>query len=497
MGLGSLLRKARNVGPSVTLPGIGKVAIADVMTGGMTKQASVAQPYVEDLVRDVPVAGDIVGVDSSAEIAQQQQQEALGQAQAQREKSFDEAQKYLSPYRTMGESVLFGADGSGGMLDRVKGGDFVQGDFSYTGSQPKFSYGGTRPSEFSYGGQGLASKVGYGGQQPDQFSYGGQGQQGQLNYTGQQGSDTGYTGSQSYDTGYTGGPVDRSIESYMKDDPSLAWQQEQMEKMLERRAAAKGGFGGGAIEREMLRETAGLLSQDYGNRFNRAQQERMADVSGERDQYGRSLTDLNLRNIAERSDYDRAGTALDRANLAEQSQYGRASTAFDRANLAEQSQYDRAANQYGMDVSREQDAYGRALTDTNMGNLASQDAYNRAQYGYQTGVDREQDAYNRATQQHGFNVTQEQQDYNRALSQYGIEGQNLANEYGQLSKLASFGPQMAQAMANAQLGHGSSLSDLAIQGGNVNASATMANANQLGKLMELGGSAAQLYAAGV
>ena len=412
-----------------------------------------------DLVRDVPVLGNLFGQESSAERAAAQQQEALGQAQQYQEKMYQEAKGMLSPYQKMGQDILLGTPEtqyttiktpfgeqkiptgvtrSGGLVDRITGGEFVQDDFSYSGQKPSFDYQGKPMGAFDYQGKGQQGSVGYQGQQP-KFDYQGAGQKGTIDYSG--------------------GPVDRSIESYMKDDPSLAWQQEQMEKMLNRQAAAGGRWGGGGTAREMMRETSGLLSQDYANRFNRAAQERQAAVGAERDKYGRAVDATTL------------------------------------ANLAEQSAYGRASDQYNRDVLADQTAYNRALTDVNLANQAEQAQYGRDQYAYQTGVDREADMYGRAVDQYGRDVSAEQTDYNRAVQQYGIQGQNLQNQLNQLTALANYGPATAQAMANAAIGQGSSLSDLAIQQGNVAANATMAGGNQLAKILEMGGDIAKIAGA--
>jgi len=408
------------------------------------------------------VYDDVTGV-TAAEDAQEAQTYGIDQARESQERGYQRSSDILDPYRQMGEDVLFGGRGykdvqvpemvkgpmgmmvpsgrmttkqvqtgerTGGLAHAIQSGEFMQNDFNYGGQQPDaFSYGGQQPDAFNYGGPSMHSSVDYQGQQPDAFNYQGAGQQGQL--------------------GYEGSPVDRSIESYMKDDPSLAYQQEQMEKMINRQGAAKGRWGGGATGREMMRETAGLLSQDYGNRFNRAAQERGVAAGAERDMYGRALTD------------------------------------FDLANQAEQSQYGRSMDQYGLDVDRERDAYGRALTDTQMGNVAAQDAYGRAQYGYESGVDRERDAYGRSVDQYGMDRDREQQAYGRARDEYGIQGQNMQNQLNQYMGLANMGVNASNAMSNAALGQGTKMSDLAIQQGNVNAAASMAKGSPWSNLLEL------------
>jgi hypothetical protein len=140
------------------------------------------------------------------------------------------------------------------------------------------------------GGSALAQlmqKQNAGGFDPGSFNYGGQ-QPNQFNYSGQ--------------------PVDRSIASYMQDDPSLAWQQEQLQRQIDRSGAQQGRWGGGATMRESMREQQGLLSQDYANRFNRAAMERGADVGAETDRYGRAINQYGLDTQREQQNYQRGLT---------------------------------------------------------------------------------------------------------------------------------------------------------------------------------------------
>lgn len=443
--------------------------------GGLSDAGGALLSGGRDLVRDVPLVGGLLGQESTEEQAIRSQKDASNAAIAAQQEAFNKAQSYLDPYRQMGENVFLGKEQfdsegkslgrSGGLSDRIQGGEFLQDKFSYGGEQPNFSYSGQQPDAFKYGGPTMASSVNYSGQQPDAFNYGGAGQQGKLDYQGQQQGQL----------DYQGGPIDRSIESYMKDDPSLAWQQEQMEKAINRQGAAKGRWGGGATGREMMRETAGLLSQDYGNRFNRASQERLADVGTEIDQYGRSLTGLGLQNQAEQSNYNRAGMALD------------------RSNMAEQSDYLRSTGEYGMGVDREQRGYDRAYTDTNLANQAAQDAYNRQQYGYESGVDRERDAYGRATQQYGFDVNREQNQYGRATDDYARTGANMQNKLNQLTGLANYGPQMSQSMSNAMLGHATNINDMSMNQANAEAAARLSGGNTLTNLLNLGKGGMDIY----
>lgn len=360
---------------------------------------------VGGLTKDTPVGG-LMGQESSAEEAGNIQRGALSDAQQFQEAMYQEAKDQLSPYAEMGSTWM-------GNLERgIQEGQFIPEEFSYKGAPT------TTPSLSHYD---PVSGVDYQGQQVDPFSYVGTGQQGALDYQGR--------------------PVDRSIASYMQSDPSLAWQQEQMEKAINRQGAARGRWGGGATAREMMRETSGLLSQDYANRFARAQAERGAQVGAEQDRYGRSLTDLALQ------------------------------------NQAEQAMYGRARDEYGLDTAREQEAYQRALTGSEWERQAEQERHGRRIQDFQ------------------IKKAAEQERYDRAFRGYGMEQERLQNQLAQYQGLANLGPQMAQSMANAALGQGSALSNLAIQQGNVAAAAKMADSNQLGRLLELGGQAAQLYGA--
>jgi len=299
-----------------------------------------------DAVRDVPVLGPALGQESSAQQAANEQTEALKSAQAFQEKMYGEAKGNLMPYSDLGGMWM------NQLSEGIQSGQFLPEEFSYQSQQPQFDYSG-QIQDFSYNGQ----------------------------------------------------PVDRSISSYMEEDPSLAWQQEQMERAIDRQGAAQGRWGGGATAREMMRETSGLLSQDYANRFARAQAERGAAVGAEQERYGRGLTS------------------------------------------------------YGLGRQAEQDRYGR-----------SESAYNRQ-------------------------LAQDQTAYNRYADQYSQNQQRLQNQLAQYQGLANLGPQMATVLANAAMGQGSALSDLAIQQGIVQSAAKMADSNQLGRLLELASQGASLYGA--
>jgi hypothetical protein len=405
---------------------------------------------------------DITGVTTARE-AEKIQREALGEAQQFQQQQFEQAQGYLNPYYEAGQSdynTLRGNILSGAYTPE-------QFDAGRTGLR-SFNYGkqqGERPPALMDYSGAPVSEIGYAGQQPDAFIYGGQGQSGTLDYSGTPASQL----------NYAGGPVDKSIESYMKDDPSLAWQQEQMEKMIDRKAASQGRWGGGGTAREMLRETAGLLSQDYGNRFNRAQAERAADVGTERDAYGRSLTQFDI------------------GRQAEQEGYGRALTGLGLKNLAEQSGYDRTVGKYGMDVAREQDAYGRAVTGADFRRAGEQEMYDRGRTGYQDAVSREQSLYDRALMSNQLGNAMQADRYNRNLTAYGLENERMQNQLSQMQGLGNLGPQMATALGNMAIGQGASMADLAIQQGNAAAASRMAQGSPLSNLLNLAGQGMDIY----
>jgi hypothetical protein len=104
-------------------------------------------------------------------------------------------------------------------------------------------------------------------------------------------------------------------------------------------------------------------------------------------------------------------------------------------------------------------------------------------------------AFDRASRERQANLGAEQSRYNRAVGGYGLEQERLQNLMNQRTGMVNMGQQASGALANAALGQGSNLADIAIQQGNVAASSTMAGGNQLGQLLGLGGSAAKIYGA--
>ena len=455
------LKKARSVVRAVDdatpIPGLGTALLGPIVGG--TIQASGTQEG-EDFLRDVPLIGKSLGLDSSADLSAQGQTQALEEAKQQQIQGYGTAQGLLSPYEQIGSSAM------NTLVGRMSEGHYDPGQFSYSGQ---------RPGAFNYQGTGQMGASGYAGGPVGAMNYAG-GPVGAMNYQDGPVDAMNYQGSPVDAMNYQGGPVDRSISSYMEDDPGLAWQQEQLQKQIDRAGAAQGRWGGGATMRESMREQQGLLSQDYGNRFNRAAMERGADVGAEQQQYGRALTANEQARMQEQQQYGRSLTDFGIAREAEQDAYGRALTANEQARMQEQQQYGRSLTSNEFSRLAEQDAYGRAQTQLDRSNLAEQSAYDRQRSLYDQSLSSEQDQYQ------------------RALGAYGMEDQRLQNQLAQQAAIANLGPQMSQAMANAAIGQGSALSNLSIQQGNVNAAATMANANQLGQLLQLAGQVAPLAA---
>jgi len=104
---------------------------------------------------------------------------------------------------------------------------------------------------------------------------------------------------------YSGQPIDRSIESYMQESQELPWQQEQLQKQIDRAGSAQGRWGGGGTMRESMREQQGLISQDYGKRFDRATQERNAAMGAEQNMYNRALQGHGLESNRMAQDFSR------------------------------------------------------------------------------------------------------------------------------------------------------------------------------------------------
>jgi hypothetical protein len=308
----------------------------------------------------------------------------------------DKGAGYLDPY------TQAGTQGLSSLTQGLNDGSFSQG-------------------QFQYGGTGPVGQVNYQGQQPGQFNYGGTGPVGQVDYKGQQIDPFDYQGEQTGKFNYQGGPVDRSISSYTENDPGLAWQQEQLQKQIDRAGAAQGRWGGGATMRESMREQQGLLSQDYANRFNRAAMERGADVGAETDRYGRSVN-----------------------------QYG-------MDTQREQQGYQRQLTGYGLDNQREQEARRRGEYGTELARVAEQEGYGRDLTGYNQSITAEQEARRRGEYDTELSRMAEQQGYQRDIGQYGVEQQRLADQYNRTAGLAQMGQQAATAQGGMYSGLGSQL----------------------------------------
>ena len=382
----------------------------------------------QDLARDVPIVGSATGLESSADIAANEQQVALGQALAHQEKMYGVAQGHLDPYAETGGKYL------ASLSSGIRSGAFSPDEMEYSGATPDFNYSGG-PQGFEYNAQG--PEFVYNKQQP-QFNY----DRGPL-------------------AGYKSDVGTGSIQSYMGDiakDPGYQFQLQQGQQAIDRASAASGRFGGGRAAQELLRQGQGLAATAYGDAFNRAAAEQGVASGINREQYGR---DVNFQ---------------DRLRQQEQEQYGRGRAGFDIARQQEQEQYGRNVSDFDRATRGEETRYNRSL----------------GQYGLQSGLEQEQ--YNRRLGEYGFDVGKEQEMYGRARADYSMDAERRQNRLNQYMGMAGMGQQASQALANAATGHGSNLADISIQQGNTAAAATMANSNQLAKLMQMGGAGASMYA---
>lgn len=405
--------------------------------------------YVKDPIGDV--YNDVTGVTTARE-AGAAQQAALGQAREATEQGYGRAQEALDPYAQAGRGGL-DALSTGIQQDQFRPDAFRSPntitqfrDFGQTVGADQFDYQGQPMAGQNYQGQPVS----------------------QMDYQGQPVSQMDYQGQARRDIGYEGQPVDRSIESYMQDDPGLAWQQEQLQKQIDRAGAAQGRWGGGATARETMREQAGLLAQDYGNRFARAGQERMADVGAEQQRYGRALTGFDVGRQAEQEDYGRAqyGTELER--MGEQERFGRAQYGTELGRMAEQ-------ERFGRDRMAFEDQRG-----------AEQEDFRRAGLGFDRLRQAEDDRRQRYVQDYGMLRAGEDAKYGRALGEYGMEQERGINRMNQLMGLTNIGQQAAGGLASAAVGQGTSMADLQIQQGNVAAAQRMAEGSPWSNALDLG-----------
>jgi hypothetical protein len=298
----------------------------------------------------------------------------------------------------------------------------------------------------------LSAGVASGRFTPEGFSYSGQAPT-ELDYAGQPGSDLGfgselsqlnYSGQVPSEIDYQGSPDVGSIQSFMGDftqTPGYQSQLQEGQKAIDRAAAAGGRFGGGQTAKDLMRFSQGLAGQGYGAEYNRAAGERQAAMGAEQEAYGRGLTDFDVGRRAEQEQYGRAVSGL----------------GFDRSGELEMRRREEDLATRG--AGFEQDAYSRA-----MARLRGEQAGEATQYG-------------------------------RAVGEYGMRSERLANELAQFTGMAGMGQQAAGALSNAAIGQGSNLANLAIQQGNAQSAATMANSNQLGNLLDMAGQGAKLYGA--
>lgn len=443
------------------------------------------------------VYNDMTGVTASRE-ARDAQLDAADKAQAYQERQYGEAKGYMSPFA----NILGTGDDS--ILNQYKrdvmSSKYDPSSFEYGGQAPTYDYSGNVVKMGPYSGL-QRSNIGHSGSQ--QFDTG---------YTGSQSANTGYSGMQASgvnyngdmpqygynsniaDMNYTGNQNVGTISDFMskmQEDPSYKFRMDQGLKAIDRAAAAGGRFGGGNTAREIIDYSQGLASQEYGNMWDRARQEQGISQAQEGTGYDRSLTglgldrskeqtlrdrsiqDYNIGRDVEQTGYDRALTDTDMMNRAEQSQYDRAQTGLDRANMVEQSNRDRAMQDLNLKNLAEQSQYDRSLTQLDLRNQAEMEKRRRAEYDYESSRDVEAEEQRRAMEKYGVDTGREQTMRDRAFQEYSVNEAAKLEPLRRMQDLIDLGYSGSTALANQAVGLGGSLSDLALQRGDVTAAQKM------------------------
>lgn len=109
---------------------------------------------------------------------------------------------------------------------------------------------------------------------------------------------------------------DKTVQDFL--DPSMRFQQEQMQRALESSAAAGGGLLSGGALKELQGRSSDLAMRDYGNAFNRQQQ-------AEGSAYSRFLNNANAARERINQMYNTRASSL--GSVLGQAQFGAAGTA--------------------------------------------------------------------------------------------------------------------------------------------------------------------------
>jgi hypothetical protein len=374
----------------------------------------------------LPVIDDIyddVSGNKQAKEALKAQEKSLQSAEKFQREQYQEARGYMEPYAT-----IVTPQDLQNYKENIQLGVYAPGQFIYQ-DDPLGSG--------NYTGQ--MAEYNYSGQQPDVLS------QSNIPLTGVQ-----YQGDIPQHS-YDGTPQVGNIQSFMSDmeqDPGYQFQLEQGLKAIDRQAAAGGRFGGGVTAQAIADYSQGLASQEYKKMWDRARQEQAIAQGQEGEMQRRAVEEYGLGRGAERDAYDRALTDTEMLNR----------------SIAER----RRQREYGYEsaVGREAEAQRRA-----------QEAYGRESQA-------EQEQYTRFQDQQALNRAMEQEKRRRALEQYSLDEGRREAKYSQMQGLIGMGQQGATNLGNVAIGQGATMADLAVQLGNAQAAAAMAQRSPLQMGME-------------
>jgi hypothetical protein len=303
-------RAAGDIYQDITDPGVEDLLYTNPITAGMPgmyRDENIGGS-MRDIARDVPIVNDALELDSSADIAAAQQEEALGQAQQHERAMFEKAQGYLDPY------AQAGGQGFQNLQQGIQSGRYSQDPFSYGQQQPTMSEQDRLVNSIpAHLRQKYAGNVQRTSQEQERLvnsipAHLRQKYAGNVQTAPTQPATQGMQGMQTPQFNYQGQEVG-SISDYMgsmEENPAYQYQMEQMQKGIDRAGAAGGRWGGGQTAKEMMRGMGGIASQSYGDMWNRATQEQQLAQGQEGQRYSRAVDDYTRGLGAEALDYGRA-----------------------------------------------------------------------------------------------------------------------------------------------------------------------------------------------
>jgi len=133
-------------------------------------------------------------------------------------------------------------------------------------------------------------------------------------------------------------------------DPGYGFRMSEGLKALERSAAARGGLVSGGAGKALQRYGQDLASQEYGNAFQRFQQDRAARAGLGQMEYGRFADEQARRAAAGQTEYGRFADEQARRAAAGMQEFGQFTDLMGRRTAAGQTEYGRFAD----DMSRRQ-----------------------------------------------------------------------------------------------------------------------------------------------